>query len=95
MPIKRKETQTMQVTRKRARMKRMHELEQEAPVCEEVRRLNERLTEAVQETAVQQTVEGLVIVIVTEAVQETEVQQMVEGLPEGLLDDDLFVKSLQ
>ena len=85
----------MQVTRKRARMKRMHELEQEAPVCEEVR--DEHLTEAVQETVVQETeVQEEGLVIVTEAVQETEVQQIVpEGLVEGLLDDDLLIKSLQ
>ena len=78
----------MQVTRKRARMKRMHELEQEAPVCEEDRPSYEHLTEAVQETEVQGVEEGLVTV--TEAVQETEVQQMVpEGLVEGLLDDEM------
>ena len=73
--------------------KHIDKLEQEAPVCEEVRR--ERLTEAVQETEVQRMEEGLVIV--TEAVQVTVVQGMVlESLVEGLLDDEsLFVKGIQ
>jgi hypothetical protein len=72
----------------------MHELEKEAPVCEEDRRRYdlERLTEAVQETEVQR-IDGLVIV--TEAVQETVQEMAPEGLVEGLLVDDLLVKSLQ
>lgn len=72
--------------------KHIDKLEQEAPVCEEVRR--ERLTEAVQETEVQRMEEGLVIV--TEAAQVTVQEMVVESLVEGLLDDkSLFVKGIQ
>ena len=70
-------------------MKRMHELEQEAPVCAGDRRSNE--IPVGQETGVQE--EGLAIV--TEAVQETVQEMAPEGLVEGRLDDDLLVKGFQ